>query len=72
MIRMIALVLTTAGLAACSFPQPWEADPASSAQWQRRQETIERREAERVRLCQMMNKDSERYKRDCRRPGDPD
>jgi hypothetical protein len=70
---MRALILLLAGLsvAACTFPQPWEADPASPAQWQRRQESIERREAERVRLCQMMNRDSERYDRDCRRPGDP-
>ena len=28
-------------------------------------------EAERVRLCAIMNKDTERYERDCTRPGDP-
>ncbi len=72
MIRGIAIASAALGVAACTFPQPYEADPASPVQWERRQEHIERREAERVRLCQMMNKDSERYRRDCRRPGDPD
>jgi hypothetical protein len=72
MIRMALAGTLALGLSACAFPQPYEADPASPAQWQRRQEGIERREAERVRLCQMMNKDSDRYRRDCRRPGDPE
>jgi len=57
--------------AACAFPQPYEAEPASVYQWQRRQDEIERREAERVQLCRIMNKDSDRYARDCNRPGDP-
>lgn len=69
---MRALVITSAlMLTACTFPGPYEAEPNSPIQWERRQEAIERREAERVRLCAIMNKDSERYKRDCRRPGDP-
>ncbi|MDP3404545.1 MAG: hypothetical protein Q8S03_07640 [Brevundimonas sp.] len=71
MIRTIALSLTTLGLAACTFPQPWEADPASPVQWERRQESIERREAERQRLCAIIKTDTDRYRRDCRRPGDP-
>lgn len=67
-----ALILG-AGLAvsACAFPGPYEADPTSPYQWQRRQDEIQRREAERQRLCAIMNKDSDRYKRDCTRPGDP-
>ena len=70
MIRMAALAIATLGVSAC-IPAPYEAAPQSSYQWQRRQENIERQEAERVRLCAVMNTDSERYARDCRRPGDP-
>ncbi|CAN5115339.1 hypothetical protein BH09PSE1_BH09PSE1_28090 [soil metagenome] len=70
-IRMVALAtLAPLALAAC-VPSPYEADPVSSYQWQRRQEAIQRQEAERVRLCALMNKDSDRFKRDCGRPGDP-
>jgi hypothetical protein len=58
-----------AALAGCAAP--YEAAPTSVYQWQRRQEDIQRREAERVRLCATMNKDSDRFKRDCTRPGDP-
>ena len=50
---------------------PYEDLPNSPYQWQRRQEGIERQEAERVRLCAIMNKDTDRYRRDCTRPGDP-
>ena len=71
MIRMALIALTTATLSGCAFPAPYEADPTSPYQWERRQEGIERREAERVRLCAIMNKDTERYERDCTRPGDP-
>ena len=67
---MAALALTAITLTGC-LPPAYEAEPASVYQWQRRQEGIERREAERVRLCAIMNKDSERYDRDCTRPGDP-
>jgi hypothetical protein len=69
--RMIAAAVLAAATAACAFPQPYEADPVSSSQWQRRQDQIEYREKERQRLCAMMNKDSDRFKRDCTRPGDP-
>ena len=71
MMRMALLVLTAVTLAGCAFPAPYEADPTSPYQWQRRQEGIERQEAERVRLCAIMNKDTDRYRRDCTRPGDP-
>jgi hypothetical protein len=71
MIRMILIATAGLGAAACTFPQPYEAEPNSPVQWQRRQEAIERREAERVRLCAIMNTDTDRYRRDCRRPGDP-
>ena len=71
MIRIIGLCALTLLTTACAFPAAYDPDPTSPAQWQRRQEDIQRREAERVRLCQIMNRDSERYERECRRPGDP-
>ena len=69
--RGLTLSLAALSVGACALPAPYEGDPTSVYQWERRQAEITRREAERVRLCQMMNKDSERYERDCRRPGDP-
>ena len=71
MMRALILSLLALSTTACTFPAAYDPDPTSVYQWERRQEEITRREAERVRLCQMMNKDSERYERDCRRPGDP-
>ncbi len=71
MIRMTLLAVSLLSLGACAFPQPYEAEPNSPVQWQRRQEAIERREAERVRLCAIMNTDTDRYRRDCQRTGDP-
>ena len=67
---MTLIAAITLGTSACAL-QPYEAMPTTPSQWQRRQDEITAREAERVRLCQMMNKDSKRYKRDCERPGDP-
>jgi hypothetical protein len=71
MMRALILIVVALATAACTFPAPYDPLPTSVYQWERRQEEITRREAERVRLCQMMNKDTERYERDCRRPGDP-
>ncbi|MBN8528250.1 MAG: hypothetical protein J0M36_03315 [Caulobacterales bacterium] len=70
MIRMTLIAAITLGTGACAF-QPYEAMPTTPTQWQRRQDEIVRRDEERARLCQMMNKDTDRYRRDCRRPGDP-
>lgn len=69
--RTVVLMTLAISVAGCALPAPYEAEPASVYQWQRRQEGIERREAERQRLCAIMNKDTERYERDCTRPGDP-
>ncbi len=71
MIRTPLIAVAAATLAGCTFPQPYEDMPNSPYQWERRQQEIERREAERVRLCAIMNKDTDRYRRDCTRPGDP-
>ena len=70
MIRMVAIATLALSTAAC-VPAPYEADPVSSYQWQRRQEEIQRQQAEQARVCATMNKDSDRFKRDCTRPGDP-
>jgi hypothetical protein len=71
--RTLTVSLLALAVGGCALlPPPYEADPTSVYGWDRRQQEITRREAERVRLCQMMNKDSERYERDCRRPGDPE
>ena len=53
------------GTGACAF-QPYEAMPTSPVQWQRRQDEIVRRTEEQRRLCQMMDRDSDRYGRECR------
>lgn len=68
---MTLIAMTAATLSGCAFPAPYEDLPNSPIQWQRRQDGIERQEAERVRLCAIMNKDTDRYRRDCTRPGDP-
>ncbi|MBU1347151.1 MAG: hypothetical protein KKA16_09400 [Alphaproteobacteria bacterium] len=68
---MAALSIAALGASACAIPPPYEAEPQSIYQWQRRQDGIQQREAERQRLCAIMNKDTDRYERDCTRPGDP-
>jgi hypothetical protein len=71
MIREVLFGALGLAAAGCSLPAPKDIEPTSVYQWQRRQDEIERREAERLRLCALRNKDSDRYKRDCERPGDP-
>jgi hypothetical protein len=53
-------VAVTAG--ACA---PYEAEPVSVYQWERKVQEVERREAERQRLCQTLDKESARYEREC-------
>ena len=68
-------VIAVAGLAilaaGCTL-QPYEAEPTTPYQRMEQLERQQRQEAERQRLCAMMDKDTERYARDCRRAGDPD
>ena len=52
-------VAATAG--ACA---PYEAEPVSVYQWERKVQEVERREAERQRLCQTLDKESARYERE--------
>nr|WP_303683689.1 hypothetical protein [Brevundimonas naejangsanensis] len=53
-------VAATAG--ACA---PYEAEPVSVYQWERKVQEVERREGERQRLCQTLDKESARYEREC-------
>ena len=66
MTRLAALLVTAMTLTACAS---YEAEPVSPYQWQQRQERIQREEAERLRRCQTMDQQSERYARECTRPG---
>ena len=64
--RTVTLILAAASLSACAAYEP---EPVSPYQWQQRQERIERQEAERLRRCEAMDQQSERYARECARPG---
>ena len=68
MIRTLILAVAAATLSACTVPT-YEAAPVSAYQWEQRQDRIEREEAERLRRCETMDKQSERYARECVRPG---
>ncbi|MBJ7447116.1 MAG: hypothetical protein JHC81_06235 [Brevundimonas sp.] len=60
------LILTMAlGLTACTIPT-YEPDPVSATQWERRQEAIERQQAEKARLCQITKDDDPRKEELCR------
>ena len=59
---ILTIALATAG---CTIPT-YEPEPTSPVQWQRRQEAIERREAERVRLCRITKEDDPRKEELCR------
>jgi hypothetical protein len=43
----------------------YETDPVSVYQWERKVERIQREDAERVRICATLDKESARYERDC-------
>ncbi|HZV85161.1 MAG TPA: hypothetical protein VFF48_09265 [Brevundimonas sp.] len=64
---MIRLLILAAALAtgACAIPT-YEPDPTSPAQWERRQERIQREQAERERLCRITKDDDPRKEELCR------
>ncbi len=66
MLRTVTLILAAATLSACAAYEP---EPVSPYQWQQRQERIERQAAERLRRCEAMDQQSERYALECARPG---
>ncbi|HEY0102618.1 MAG TPA: hypothetical protein VGB60_04045 [Brevundimonas sp.] len=64
---MSRLLILAAALAtgACTIPT-YEPDPTSPAQWERRQEAIQRQQAERERLCRITKDDDPRKEELCR------
>jgi len=64
--RLLTVMLAAASLSGCAAHEP---EPVSAHQWQQRQERIERQEAERLRRCETMDQQSERYARECARTG---
>jgi hypothetical protein len=67
MIRLptLILLLAAASAGACAIPT-YEPEPVSAAQWQRRQEAIERQQAERERLCRITKDEDPRKEELCR------
>jgi hypothetical protein len=65
MIRILTLAALVSMTGACTIPT-YEADPVSVYQWERRQEQIERQQAERVRLCHITRDDDPRKEELCR------
>ncbi len=64
--RLRAIVLIGLAVAATAGAcAPYEAEPVSVYQWERKLKEAERQEAERQRLCQALDKQSARYQRDC-------
>lgn len=59
---ILAIALSTT---ACTIPT-YEAEPVSAYQWERRQEAIVRRQAERERLCRITSEDDPRKQELCR------
>lgn len=43
----------------------YEAEPVSVYQWERKVERIQREDAERLRICGTLDKESARYEREC-------
>ncbi|MDO9079121.1 MAG: hypothetical protein Q7U72_16940 [Brevundimonas sp.] len=66
MTRILTIIAASLTLSACAAYEP---EPVSPYQWQQRQERIERQEAERLRRCETMDQQSERYARECARTG---
>jgi cytochrome c556 len=64
LLTLIALA-AAASTAGCTIPT-YEADPVSPAQWERRQQAIERQQAERARLCRITKDEDPRKEELCR------
>jgi hypothetical protein len=63
--RILAIALLAASTAACTIPT-YEAEPVSVYQWERRQQAIEREQAERERLCRITKDEDPRKAELCR------
>jgi hypothetical protein len=67
MSRLLTLILlgAAASTTACTIPT-YEPEPVSAAQWQRRQEAVQRQQAERERLCRITRDEDPRKEELCR------
>ena len=65
MTRILTLAALVSMTGACTIPT-YEADPVSATQWERRQEAIQRQQAERERLCRITRDDDPRKEELCR------
>ncbi|MBU1384285.1 MAG: hypothetical protein KKG14_14115 [Alphaproteobacteria bacterium] len=67
MSRLLTLIAISAAAAtaACNVPI-YEPEPVSGYQWERRQQAIERQQAERVRLCRITRDEDPRKEELCR------
>ena len=65
--RLLTLtaVLTALAAGACTVPT-YEPEPVSVYQWERRQQAIERQQAERERLCRITKDEDRRKEELCR------
>ena len=59
------MIIALAAPLLASACAPYEAEPVSVYQWERKVEQVERQEAERLRVCGTLDKESARYQRDC-------
>ena len=61
----LSLLLAAASTTACAIPV-YEPEPVSVYQWERRQQAIERQQAERERLCRITKDEDPRKEELCR------
>ena len=68
MTRLVLIAALGLVTAACTIdgPPPGRSDPIAEME---RQERIRQQTEERQRLCQMLDRDSDRYERDCEQDG---
>ena len=59
------MIIALAAPLLASACAPYEAEPVSVYQWERKVEQVQRQEAERQRVCQTLDKESARYQREC-------
>ncbi len=66
MTRILTLVMLASLTSLTGACAPYEAEPVSAHQWERRLEAIIRRQAERERLCRITRDDDPRKEELCR------
>jgi hypothetical protein len=63
--QAVVMMIALAAPLLASACAPYEADPVSVYQWERKVEQVQRQEAERLRICGTLDKESARYQREC-------